>query len=72
VAWLLRRSPNILPIPGTSKVAHLRENITGAGLTLSAQDVAELDTIGGAEVQPLRVRLPRLLRPRGEQVCRLS
>ncbi|CAM3859940.1 aldo/keto reductase family oxidoreductase [Nocardioides marinus] len=46
LAWLLQRSPNILLIPGTSKVAHLRENIAGAALSLSAQDVAELDRIG--------------------------
>jgi pyridoxine 4-dehydrogenase len=46
LAWLLRRSPNILLIPGTSKTAHLRENITGAGLSLSGEDVAELDQIG--------------------------
>ncbi|NDL60721.1 aldo/keto reductase family oxidoreductase [Phytoactinopolyspora mesophila] len=45
LAWLLQRSANILLIPGTSKVAHLRENIAGAGLTLSAEDVAELDSI---------------------------
>jgi aryl-alcohol dehydrogenase-like predicted oxidoreductase len=47
LAWLLHRSPNILLIPGTSSVAHLRENITGAGLELSPQDLAELDTIAG-------------------------
>jgi aryl-alcohol dehydrogenase-like predicted oxidoreductase len=46
LAWLLRRSPNILLIPGTSSVAHLRENIAGAGLALSEEDVAELDGIG--------------------------
>ncbi|NEB10328.1 aldo/keto reductase family oxidoreductase [Streptomyces coelicoflavus] len=46
LAWLLRRSPNILLIPGTSSVAHLRENVTGAGLSLSEEDLAELDRIG--------------------------
>ncbi|OWA01376.1 oxidoreductase [Streptomyces sp. CS159] len=46
LAWLLRRSPNILLIPGTSSVAHLRENVTGAGLSLSGEDLAELDKIG--------------------------
>ncbi|MET4783041.1 aryl-alcohol dehydrogenase-like predicted oxidoreductase [Glaciihabitans sp. UYNi722] len=46
LAWLLQRSPNILLIPGTSSVTHLRENITGAGLSLSADDIAELDKIG--------------------------
>ena len=46
LAWLLRRSPNILLIPGTSSVAHLRENVAGAGLALSDEDLAELDKIG--------------------------
>jgi pyridoxine 4-dehydrogenase len=47
LAWLLRRSPNMLLIPGTSSVAHLRENVAGAGLDLPAEAVAELDAIGG-------------------------
>ncbi|GLX99450.1 aldo/keto reductase family oxidoreductase [Herbidospora sp. NBRC 101105] len=46
LAWLLRRSPNILLIPGTSSTAHLRENIAGAGLPLSDEDMADLETIG--------------------------
>ncbi|MBB0244387.1 oxidoreductase [Streptomyces alkaliphilus] len=46
LAWLLQRSPNILLIPGTSSLAHLRENVAGAGLRLSPEDLAELDTIG--------------------------
>ncbi|MFI2666780.1 oxidoreductase [Micromonospora carbonacea] len=46
LAWLLRRSPHILLIPGTSKVAHLRENVAGTGVTLTDADVAELDRIG--------------------------
>jgi aryl-alcohol dehydrogenase-like predicted oxidoreductase len=46
LAWLLRRSPNILLIPGTSSVAHLRENAAGAGLALSDEEIAELDGIG--------------------------
>lgn len=46
LAWLLQRSPNILLIPGTSSVAHLRENVVGAALTLSANDAAELNNIG--------------------------
>ncbi|MGY1857239.1 aldo/keto reductase family oxidoreductase [Modestobacter sp. SYSU DS0290] len=46
LAWLLQRSPNVLLIPGTSSTAHLRENVAGAGLRLSAEDVAELDAIG--------------------------
>ena len=48
LAWLLQRSPNILLIPGTSSVAHLRENVSGAGLALSADDLAGLDRISGA------------------------
>jgi aryl-alcohol dehydrogenase-like predicted oxidoreductase len=46
LSWLLQRSPNILLIPGTSSTAHLRENVVGAGLRLSAEDVAELNKIG--------------------------
>ncbi|MFF0176559.1 aldo/keto reductase family oxidoreductase [Micromonospora profundi] len=46
LAWLLQRSPNILLIPGTSSVAHLRENVAGAGLSLSDEDLADLDKIG--------------------------
>jgi len=48
LAWLLRRSPNILLIPGTSSVAHLRENVASAALTLPADAVADLDAIGRA------------------------
>jgi aryl-alcohol dehydrogenase-like predicted oxidoreductase len=46
IAWLLQRSPNILLIPGTSSVAHLRENLAAAELQLSEADVEELDRIG--------------------------
>ncbi len=46
LAWLLRRSPNILLIPGTSSVAHLRQNVAGAALTLSDDDLTRLDGIG--------------------------
>jgi pyridoxine 4-dehydrogenase len=45
LAWLLQRSPNILLIPGTSSVAHLGENIAGAALVLSPDEVAELNEI---------------------------
>ena len=48
LAWLLQRSPNILLIPGTSSVAHLRENVASAALTLPADAVADLDAIGRA------------------------
>jgi pyridoxine 4-dehydrogenase len=46
LAWLLQRSPNILLIPGTSSVDHLRQNVEGAALTLGGDDLAELDAIG--------------------------
>jgi pyridoxine 4-dehydrogenase len=45
LAWLLQRSPNILLIPGTSSLAHLRENVTAAALTLSENELRELDGI---------------------------
>ena len=48
LAWLLQRSPNVLLIPGTSSVAHLRENLAAAALTLSAETVAELEGIAAA------------------------
>ncbi|HEX3653838.1 MAG TPA: aldo/keto reductase family oxidoreductase [Rhizomicrobium sp.] len=47
LAWLLQRSPNILLIPGTSKRAHLRENLGAAELKLSDEIVTRLDTMGG-------------------------
>jgi aryl-alcohol dehydrogenase-like predicted oxidoreductase len=43
LAWLLRRSPVMLPIPGTSRVAHLEENMQGATLELSDEDFAALE-----------------------------
>jgi aryl-alcohol dehydrogenase-like predicted oxidoreductase len=50
LAWLLQRSPNLLLIPGTSSVAHLRENLASVDLVLAPEVVAELDGIapGGA------------------------
>jgi aryl-alcohol dehydrogenase-like predicted oxidoreductase len=50
LAWLLQRSPNILLIPGTSSVEHLRENLSAARLQLSPQTIADLDSIGGTHV----------------------
>jgi aryl-alcohol dehydrogenase-like predicted oxidoreductase len=47
LAWLLQRSPNVLLIPGTSSLAHLRDNVAAADLTLSADDLAELNSIAG-------------------------
>jgi aryl-alcohol dehydrogenase-like predicted oxidoreductase len=49
LAWLLQRSPNILLIPGTSSVAHLRENVAGAGLKLPPDALARLNAIGAAK-----------------------
>ncbi|MDB5060156.1 MAG: putative oxidoreductase YdbC [Chloroflexi bacterium] len=46
LAWLLRRAPNILLIPGTSSLDHLRENLAAAQLSLPEAVLAELDTIG--------------------------
>jgi len=48
LAWLLHRSPNILLIPGTSSIAHLRENLAAAQVTLSPQVQAKLDGIAAA------------------------
>ncbi|RTM09492.1 MAG: aldo/keto reductase family oxidoreductase [Hyphomicrobiales bacterium] len=48
LAWLLQRSPNILLIPGTSSVAHLRENLAAAELELSAEVLDELDGLAKA------------------------
>ena len=47
LAWLLQRSPNILLIPGTSSVEHLRENVAGAGLQLPPDAIKELNSIAG-------------------------
>lgn len=47
LAWLLQRSPTMLPIPGTSSVAHLRENVAAADLSLPPSAVARLDTLAG-------------------------
>ena len=43
LAWLLARSPVMLPIPGTSRVAHLEENVAAAGLKLSPEERAEIE-----------------------------
>ncbi|TIP01314.1 MAG: aldo/keto reductase family oxidoreductase [Mesorhizobium sp.] len=48
LAWLLQRSPNILLIPGTSSVAHLRENLAAAELELSADVLRELEGVAKA------------------------
>jgi pyridoxine 4-dehydrogenase len=48
LAWLLQRSPNILLIPGTSSVEHLRENLNAATLRLPSELIADLDSIGAS------------------------
>jgi aryl-alcohol dehydrogenase-like predicted oxidoreductase len=52
LAWLLRRSPNILLIPGTSSLDHLRENLGAASIKLPGDAMAELDAIGRQVPQP--------------------
>jgi pyridoxine 4-dehydrogenase len=49
LAWLLKRSPVMLPIPGTSKVAHLEENVASADIQLSDEEFATLDREGRAK-----------------------
>jgi pyridoxine 4-dehydrogenase len=51
LAWLIQRAPNILLIPGTSSVKHLRENLSAAALQLPPEIIAELDSIGGGPAQ---------------------
>ena len=48
LAWLLHRSPNILLIPGTSSLDHLRENLAAATLTLPPDEVEQLNSIGAS------------------------
>ena len=48
LAWLLKRSPVMLPIPGTSKVAHLEENVAAAGIELSDDEFETLSKAGSA------------------------
>lgn len=49
LAWLLKRSPVVLPIPGTSKVAHLEENVAAAEITLTDQEFEALSAAGAAQ-----------------------
>ncbi len=49
LAWLLRRAPNILLIPGTSSLAHLRENLAAAAIQLPEEAVRELDGVAGIQ-----------------------
>jgi pyridoxine 4-dehydrogenase len=49
LAWLLKRSPVMLPIPGTSSVAHLEENVAAAAITLSDEEFERLSAAGAAQ-----------------------
>jgi diketogulonate reductase-like aldo/keto reductase len=49
LAWLLQRSPNILPIPGTSSIKHLRENLQAARLQIPPEVMADLDVIAAGK-----------------------
>jgi pyridoxine 4-dehydrogenase len=51
LAWLLHRAPNVLLIPGTSSLDHLRENLGAAQIKLSDEVLAKLDVIGERNVQ---------------------
>jgi len=48
IAWLLQKSPMMMPIPGTSTVAHLEENVDAARIRLSAEEWAEIETAAGS------------------------
>jgi aryl-alcohol dehydrogenase-like predicted oxidoreductase len=54
LAWLLQRSPNILLIPGTSSVQHLRENLEAANLNLPSDALAKMHSIGAKTEQKLK------------------
>ena len=55
LAWLLRRAPNVLLIPGTSSLAHLRENLAAGSLRLPDQVMATLDAIASGDSRNQRV-----------------
>ena len=55
LAWLLQRSPNILLIPGTSSVAHFRENLQAVSLVLPPQTLAELDGLAQAQAEAPKI-----------------
>ena len=52
LAWLLQRSPNILLIPGTSSIKHLRENLQASTLQIPSEVIADLDAIGAGQSRP--------------------
>jgi len=59
LAWLLQKSPNILLIPGTSSVEHLRENLKAATLQIPSEIIATLDSIGGIAGKGLTAAAPQ-------------
>jgi len=59
LAWLLQKSPNILLIPGTSSVEHLRENLKAATLQIPSEMIANLDSIGGIAGKGLKAAAPQ-------------
>ena len=65
LAWLLHRSPAIAPIPGTSDLAHLRQNVSAAGLELTDAEQASLEGF-----EPPRQRIPQPLREAAKRVVR--
>ncbi len=62
LAWLLKRSPVMLPIPGTSKVAHLEENVAAAGIELSDDEFETLSKAGSASAEPAVMSLSQAIR----------
>jgi pyridoxine 4-dehydrogenase len=62
LAWLLRHSPVMLPIPGTLRVAHLKENVAAADLSLTSEDMALLDSTLDSFVMSTVAALARLVR----------
>jgi hypothetical protein len=65
LAWLLQRSPNILLIPGTSSVEHLRENVAGTGLQLPHEAIKELNASQKQKESGSRKSRPRKLISQG-------
>jgi aryl-alcohol dehydrogenase-like predicted oxidoreductase len=59
LAWLLKKSPNVLLIPGTSSVEHLRENLKAATLQIPSEMIANLDSIGGIPGERLTAATPQ-------------
>jgi pyridoxine 4-dehydrogenase len=63
LAWLLQRSPVMVPLPGTSCLAHLEENVGARGLRLTEDDVDALESYRLSETEILRGRLRHVVRP---------